>query len=921
MASTATVGRVSVALTAETARYIKSLADARQQTNKNVSGMSKIFGKHAKTITNTIKVFGTVGTAATVAAGAIAAIGGAFLSVATKQAKANMEMQKYANMADMTVAEMERMDFITNQFGGSADHLSDKLKDIKDKAREFARDMSGGFEDLRNELGMSKDEMRVLSQEIVNMEGADGLQKIFDLLQAKGLTDSEMIQAVEALGSDLTWYIPMFKDGGKAINEIGDAYDKAVKTLSEGDLKKMAELSKKTDLVAKAFSRLIDISILEFFKPLDEFLGKVATKLGTFADNIDKLGLTEALKNFMVTGDIETIDDSTTRLEKVLEQDQKKFDEISSKLKDRTKLLEDARKAGDRALVARMSTSSKEMVKWTHDLAVLERKIRDTRDKLQLYRGSQVETSTIPDNIPIAGVYSNEVKTKPVKDPQNKDDRLKAQQALDKKLKEMTKKSLSDNLELVKYSNKLELEEFKKSYEKEFAGTKTYETALYNLKLSHRVKEQKAIFEEYSREYERKTALRDAEIESVRAHNAAVSKSYKDLRRHQADEIHQAEKSGKTTQELIEIKARHAKESTAKLQEYINSEKKLLEAEDAYALAAMKSRHEKEMSELKASYDERIETAAEFKERIRALEMKQSAERSTAVTPSQENADALLDKYGVVGGDFETRSAIILDQYKMEEELFRQHLENKRITEEEYNKLRIAAAQQLQADMLAQVQQSDLFYLQSTIGTFEQMNNAFAQIGEEGSAIAKGLFLAQKAVAIAQAVVATELAATKAMASETTTAGMLSAAGMIRLQGYAGVAAIAAEAVAGFKTGIDNVPHDGLAMLHKNERVLNDQTNMDLHKAMIQIDALATDDNGVGTMVNSDMYPNSYPTHQSVPNNFNESGTQGNIRIDAPIVVQGNVTDESWFAEQLVKQRNVIAASVKKVERERPRRK
>ena len=47
-------------------------------------------------------------------------------------------------------------------------------------------------------------------------------------------------------------------------------------------------------------------------------------------------------------------------------------------------------------------------------------------------------------------------------------------------------------------------------------------------------------------------------------------------------------------------------------------------------------------------------------------------------------------------------------------------------------------------------------------------------------------------------------------------------------------------------------------------------------------------------------------------------GGGGNTEIHANINVDGNVTDQKWFAEQLVKQRNIIAASIAKVDRERP---
>src|SRR5690606_32251703 len=73
----------------------------------------------------------------------------------------------------------------------------------------------------------------------------------------------------------------------------------------------------------------------------------------------------------------------------------------------------------------------------------------------------------------------------------------------------------------------------------------------------------------------------------------------------------------------------------------------------------------------------------------------------------------------------------------------------------------------------------------------------------ESSAAYKVMFLAQQAIAIAQGVVNTELAATGVMndPSALTMAQKLMYAGMIRATGYASVGLIAAQTIAGFATG------------------------------------------------------------------------------------------------------------------------
>jgi hypothetical protein len=85
--------------------------------------------------------------------------------------------------------------------------------------------------------------------------------------------------------------------------------------------------------------------------------------------------------------------------------------------------------------------------------------------------------------------------------------------------------------------------------------------------------------------------------------------------------------------------------------------------------------------------------------------------------------------------------------------------------------------------------------------------------------------LASKAAAIAQSIVSTEVAATKALEIDPT--GIMS--GITRGLGYASVGMIAAQTISGMAhSGIDHIPEDGTWLLKKGERVIDDRTNADL---------------------------------------------------------------------------------------------
>ncbi|MEX5402260.1 hypothetical protein WCD96_17510 [Proteus mirabilis] len=98
--------------------------------------------------------------------------------------------------------------------------------------------------------------------------------------------------------------------------------------------------------------------------------------------------------------------------------------------------------------------------------------------------------------------------------------------------------------------------------------------------------------------------------------------------------------------------------------------------------------------------------------------------------------------------------------------------------------------------------------------------------GEQSGAY-KAMFLMQQAIAIGQAIISTELAATKAL--ELGPILGIPASTLVRGMGYASVGLIASQTIAGMAhDGIDNIPKEGTWLLDKGERVVDSRTNADL---------------------------------------------------------------------------------------------
>lgn len=181
--------------------------------------------------------------------------------------------------------------------------------------------------------------------------------------------------------------------------------------------------------------------------------------------------------------------------------------------------------------------------------------------------------------------------------------------------------------------------------------------------------------------------------------------------------------------------------------------------------------------------------------------------------------------------------------------LQQQFLDQKLINEQTYAD-RVAEITQTSNQRLGSLQ---VAYQQATLASFATVMDGAASsleaMGHKGSAVYKALFVAGKAASIAQAVVNTEEASTKALAIDPS--GILSSA--VRAAGYLSVATIAAQSIAGMAhSGIDSVPKDGTWLLQKGERVTTADTSAKLDSVLNDIrSGMATKGSGRGeTKVN-----------------------------------------------------------------------
>jgi len=245
-------------------------------------------------------------------------------------------------------------------------------------------------------------------------------------------------------------------------------------------------------------------------------------------------------------------------------------------------------------------------------------------------------------------------------------------------------------------------------------------------------------------------------------------------------------------------------------------------------------------------------------------------------------------------GGTDTEAIRALNQkYDAESALLDLQVNNELVSKEALNKAKLELdkeylAQKHLLENAAKIEETakaaELFDAQATLvqNSIGQISDLLQKTGKESDNMQKGLFLASQALAFAMNVVNTQKNMSQ-YALQDPRYGAELAAGIIR------GATIAGTAVAGVAHGgLDSVPSESTFLLQKGERVIQPKANQDLTSFL--------------------------------KNGGNGGGGGSPMTIHAPLTIDGNVTDESWFQSQLHKHRQLIANVSDKAKREKPRR-
>lgn len=213
MAGSKSLGTLTLDLVARTGSFVSGMDKAERSSEK----WRKEVEKNAK----------AVGTA--FGAGSAAAIA-SLTAITVSTVNAAAEISKLSTIAGASSTEFQKFAAGAQLVGIEQDKLADILKDVTEKAGEFASTGGGGmkdfFEQIAPQVGVTADQFAALS-------GPQALGLYVDTLEQAGVSQQQMTFYMESLASDATALIPLLKDNGAAMKGFADEAERAGAILSE----------------------------------------------------------------------------------------------------------------------------------------------------------------------------------------------------------------------------------------------------------------------------------------------------------------------------------------------------------------------------------------------------------------------------------------------------------------------------------------------------------------------------------------------------------------------------------------------------------------------------------------------------------------------------------------------------------------
>ncbi|MDK9763963.1 hypothetical protein KI743_18310 [Vibrio sp. D420a] len=228
---------VNVDLNVSSAQYIEQLKAAQRETKRRLGDIQKDYNR-----------FTTAVNPAVASATAFAAV---VTSAANESYQAAIEMERLSESAGLSQRAFKEMSVATARVGVDMDQLGSILGDTEEKIGDFIATGGGGFQDFADVMGLTEAQAQATAEELQNLSGRDVLIEMVRQMENAGASAEEMNFALEGMGSDARYLLPLLRDNAAELNRLENRFGSLATTLDEKTVFQLGELNTVSTLVAE----------------------------------------------------------------------------------------------------------------------------------------------------------------------------------------------------------------------------------------------------------------------------------------------------------------------------------------------------------------------------------------------------------------------------------------------------------------------------------------------------------------------------------------------------------------------------------------------------------------------------------------------------------------------------------------------
>lgn len=217
----------------------KVVGDIAVSVEANVSGFEKGMKRAGRSVDRFDKKAAVLAQRM-VAVGA--AVATAVTAMTTAAFAASKEITNLARLSGVGVVQFQKYAAAGESVGFSQEKMADIFKDTNDKFGDFLATGAGPLKDFFEQIAPK---IGVTADQFARLSGPEALQLYVTSLEKAGVSQQKMTFYMEALANDATALIPLLRNSGQAMNDLGNAAQRSGAIIDEALIGRGNEIAEK----------------------------------------------------------------------------------------------------------------------------------------------------------------------------------------------------------------------------------------------------------------------------------------------------------------------------------------------------------------------------------------------------------------------------------------------------------------------------------------------------------------------------------------------------------------------------------------------------------------------------------------------------------------------------------------------------